>query len=251
MLKQLGETRALQINCEVRVILAKGEGFYDDATMRIDLGERTDAVRKIRQGAASAPISDIEVAVLLQAARNHRSATMLAPLRTTIIDGQSGHAQGMRKVRYVSHIMTTATERNTTYEQGTDHVEFGQSMTVDGRISEDGESVMFTFRPMLAHLKEIKRIPFDQAPANQALFMEQPVVETWQTEVTATLPDKHVLLVSSNQVLSGFQTMDRKPVPGPFDVLVLIKPTIIDPLEEAKLNFPGLQQNPSQFNIGR
>ena len=103
---------------------------------------------------------------------------------------------------------------------------------------------------------------------NGLKIIELPELELTELGTTVSVPDRGTLLLGGQRLIGEIEVEAGVPVLSKIPLLnrlftnrsktkdertllILIKPTIIIQTEEEEINFPGLRQNPAQFNIGR
>ena len=104
------------------------------------------------------------------------------------------------------------------------------------------------------------RIPVADAANQKNIFTERPEIEDRQLISTVHIPDKGTVALRPGeftlpQWLREGVKPGAKPQPDkrgpPRQILLLIKPTIIIPSEAKKRLWPGLLDNPTEYDVGK
>jgi len=227
-------------------------------------------------------LDDWGVNVMIRASQASRRAIGLTAPRITFFNGQRAFVTVARQIAFISDLepVPDADGFNPTLSV----TQSGVVLDVEGTISADRRYVTMTVRPSLATIAEIRRVEFlvetsdddddddDDDTDGEAQFatgaVEAPQIELTTLSTTVSVPDKGTLLLGGQRLVGDIEIEAGVPVLSKIPVikrlftnrtkvkderilLILIKPTIIIQAEEEETLFPGLQQNPSQYNIGR
>jgi general secretion pathway protein D len=223
-------------------------------------------------------LDDIEVALLVRASQNSRRAVTVTAPRLTFFNGQRAYITVARQVSFVSAL--EAVPDSNFFNPTLSVTQSGVVLDVEGTVSADRRFVTMTIRPALATIIDIRRVEFfaqtnnnnnnnnDNTNTLTQGFIEAPELELTELATTVSVPDKGTLLLGGQRLVGEVEIEAGVPVLSkmPFinrlftnrsktkderTLLILIKPTIIIQSEEEELNFPGLQQNPTAYNVGR
>ncbi len=227
-------------------------------------------------------LDDWGVNVLVRATKNSRRAISLTAPRITFFNGQRAYVTVARQVAFVSDLepVPNASGFNPTI----DVVQAGVLLDVEGTISADRRYVTMTVRPSLSAIAEIRRVEFTSEQNENGTTtnnnnnnndattitgaIEAPQLELTEVRTSVIVPDRGTLmlggqrLVGDIEIEAGVPVLSKIPVLNRFFtnrtkvkderiLLILVKPTIIIQTEEEENLFPGLQDNPTQYNIGR
>lgn len=228
-------------------------------------------------------IDDIQVDLLVRATMaNRRAVTVTAP-RITFFNGQRAYVVVADEVSYVSDLETVPNA--TGFDPTVGVVRTGVILDVEGTISSDRRYVTLTLRPALATINRIRSLNQigtsdldtgtgggdDGADGDIPILfngtLELPETQITSLRSTVSIPDRGTLLMGGQRIVgetdieAGVPVLSRIPVLNRLftntstvkderTLLVLIKPTIIILSEEEQMNFPGLSDDPSQFNTG-
>ncbi|MCE9589363.1 MAG: hypothetical protein K8S99_02435 [Planctomycetes bacterium] len=226
-------------------------------------------------------MDDVQVNLVLNATQAHRRSISLTAPRVTFLNGQEAFVTVARQIAFVSDL--TPVPGGTGFDPTLSIVQSGATLFVRGTVSADRRYVTLTVRPSLATvLQPIRTIPQsaqsttttgnngggNSTPIVTEAFIEAPELELTEVVTTVSVPDKGTLLlggqrlVGETEVEAGVPILSKIPILNRFTtnrsstkdertLLILVKPTIIIQAEEEEQLFPGLLQNPAQYNVGR
>jgi type II secretory pathway component GspD/PulD (secretin)/tetratricopeptide (TPR) repeat protein len=222
-------------------------------------------------------LDDLEVNLLVKATQaNQRSISLTAP-RVTFFNGQRAYVTITRQVSFISDLEIVPDAAG--FDPTVGVVNAGVILDVEGTISADRRYVTMTLKPSFSTLVQpIRQFELigtstigtgdNAAVVTVSGFIELPELELITVASTVSVPDQGTLLmggqrvVSETEVEAGVPVLSKIPVVSRFftntstvkderTLLILLKPTIIIQSEEEDALFPGLQQNPESYNIGR
>lgn len=224
-------------------------------------------------------IDDIQVNLLINATQaNRRSISLTAP-RVTFINGQEAYVTIARQISFISDLEPISGGDG--FDPTLSVVQSGATLFVRGTISADRRYVTLSLRPSLANvLQPIRTIPQTATVTNDTggdtpnpdpvleAYIEAPELELIEVETTVSVPDRGTLLLGGQRVVGEIEveagvpvlskipllnrlTTNRSMTKDERTLLILVKPTIIIQNEEEDQLFPGLLQNPAQYNVGR
>lgn len=232
-------------------------------------------------------LDDLEVDLLVQATQAHqRSLTLTAP-RVTFFNGQRAFVIVARQITFVSDLEPVPDSLG--FDTTLSVTQSGVVLDVEGTISADRRYVTLTLRPSLATVRDpIRQIPVplagalptdlldddddddDGVPAGGETVtgtLEAPELELTSVRTTVSIPDRGTLLIGGQRLVgevdieAGVPVLSKVPVLNRLftnttttkderTLLILVKPTIIIQSEQEEALFPGLLQNPDEFNVG-
>ncbi len=224
-------------------------------------------------------IDDFQVNLLVRASeQNRRSINLTAP-RVTLFNGQRSNVVIARQIAFVSDLEPIPGA--TGFDPTLSVTQSGVVLDVEATVSADRRYVTMTARPSLATvLQPIRTIPQQGTTTTTGVgtgqtgvgtafgFIEAPELELTSVRTSVSVPDKGTLimggqrLVADVEVEAGVPIMSKIPVLNRLftnrttikderTLLVLIKPTVLLQNEQEDALFPGLLDNPQQYNIGR
>ncbi len=227
-------------------------------------------------------LDDLQVNLLIRATQGSRRNTTLTAPRVTFFNGQRAYVTVARQISFISDLEPVPD--TAAFDPTLEVVQSGVVLDVEGTVSSDRRYVTMTARPSLATVVQpIRTITitgaFDQPggdgdgggdaePIVIEGTIEAPELELTQLSTTVSVPDKGTLLLGGQRLLAesevevGVPVLSKIPVLNRLftnrtmvkderTLLIMIKPTIIIQSEEEDNLFPGLRENPTEYNIGR
>ncbi len=232
-------------------------------------------------------IDDISVNLLIRATQaNRRSISLTAP-RVTFFNGQRAYVLIARQVAFISDLEPVPDTGG--FDVTVSVTNSGVVLDVEGVISADRRYVTLTLRPSLGNvLRPIRQVPVNNItaigdgnlggvvdptlpidPDVQVVtgFVEVPELQITTVRCTVSVPDKGTLLIGGQRIVGETETEAGVPVLSKIPVLnrlfnnrslskdertllILVKPTIIIQSELEEQNFPGLLDDPLNYNVG-
>lgn len=221
-------------------------------------------------------IDDFQVNLLIQATQaNQRSITLTAP-RVTFFNGQRAYVTVVEQVAFVSDLEPIPDAIG--FDVTVSITQQGAVLDVEGTISSDRRYVTLTLRPSIA---DFRQFPFRTLPVTGAIGggddaepiifggeIELPELRLTSVRATVSIPDRGTLLLGGQRIVgeveieAGVPVLSKVPVVNRLftnssivkderTLLILVKPTIIIQTEEEENLFPGLLQNPEEYNVGQ
>lgn len=227
-------------------------------------------------------IDDVQVNLLINATQATRRSIGLTAPRVTFLNGQEAYVTIARQISFISDLEPVSGGDG--FDPTLSVVQSGATLFVRGTISADRRYVTLSVRPSLANvIQPIRTIPqtaqiddegdgggdgTDNPNPVLEAFIEAPEVELITVETTVSIPDRGTLLLGGQRVVGEIEveagvpviskipllnrlTTNRSTTKDERTLLILLKPTIIIQNEEEDELFPGLLQNPAQYNVGR
>jgi len=224
-------------------------------------------------------LDDIEVSLLIRASQNSRRAVSVTAPRLTFFNGQRAFIAIARQISFVSALEPVPDAQG--FNPTLSVTQSGVSLSVQGTISADRRFVTLELEPGLGNVVDIRRVEFITTIDNQNAddddddtfdtitgFIEAPETEVTELATTVSVPDRGTLLIGGQRLIgeieieAGVPVMSKIPLLNRLftnrsktkderTLLILVKPTIIIQTEEEEMKFPGLRDNPAQFNLGR
>ncbi|MEM9415615.1 MAG: hypothetical protein AAGA29_09090 [Planctomycetota bacterium] len=222
-------------------------------------------------------VDDLQVNLLVSATLAQQNSLSLTAPRITFFNGQRAFVMVAQQISFISDLEPIPDTGG--FDPTLSVTQSGVILDVEGTISADRRYVTMTLRPSLATVRQpIRTIPQDGAPVTNPItgvpepggsaFIEAPEVEITQVRATVSIPDRGTLLVGGQRLVgeaeieSGVPVLSKIPyvnrlftntaiVKDERTLLILIKPTIIIQSEQEELLYPGLNDNPDAFDIGR
>ncbi|MEX2216499.1 MAG: hypothetical protein WD768_20470 [Phycisphaeraceae bacterium] len=226
---------------------------------------------------------DLDVNLIIHATNaSKRSISLTAP-RLTLFNGQRSNVMVARQVAFISDLEPVS--GGIGFDPTLSVTQSGVVLDVEATVSADRRYVTMTARPSLATLVQpIRSIPQFGAGTLDTVdggggggpdptillsgFIEAPELELTQVRTSVSVPDKGTLLmggqrlVADIEVEAGVPILSKIPVLNRFftntshikderTLLILIKPTIIIQEEQEDALWPGILQDPINYNAGR
>ena len=224
-------------------------------------------------------IDDLEVNLLIQATQANQRSIVLTSPRVTFFNGQRAFVLVTEQVAFISDLEPIPDAIG--FDVTTSVVNSGVVLDVEGTVSADRRYVTLTMRPSLASFRQF---PFRSIPITGSIttgdgdgfdnvitfggFVELPEIQLTEVNATVSIPDRGTLLlggqrlVGETEIEAGVPVLSKVPIVNRLftnssivkderTLLILVKPTIIIQSEEEDLLFPGLLQDPEQYNVGR
>lgn len=221
-------------------------------------------------------IDDFQVNLLIQATQaNQRAITLTAP-RVTFFNGQRAYVTVVEQVAFISDLEPIPDAIG--FDVTVSITQQGAVLDVEGTISSDRRYVTLTLRPSIA---DFRQFPFRTVPVTGAIpgtddsdaitfgsEIELPELRLTSVRATVSIPDRGTLLLGGQRIVgeveveAGVPVLSKVPVVNRLftnssmvkderTLLILVKPTIIIQTEEEENLFPGLLQNPEEYNVGQ
>ena len=229
-------------------------------------------------------IDDLQVSLLVRATQQHRRSISLSAPRLTLMNGQRAFLYVARQISFISDVEPISD--GVGFDPTLSVLNEGVVLDVEATVSADRRYVTMTTQPRLASIiQPIRRITqsflvdvpdiigddddvIDPDEPQQQLisaFIEAPEIEITEIQTTVSVPDKGTLLMGGMRLLGEIEVEAGVPVLSkiPFlnriftnrstvkderTLLILIKPTIIIQSEQEEQNFPGLLENPAEYD---
>jgi type II secretory pathway component GspD/PulD (secretin) len=219
------------------------------------------------------------VNLLIRASQqNRRSITLTAP-RVTLFNGQRSNVIIARQISFVSDLEPIPGAIG--FDPTLSVTQSGVVLDVEATVSADRRYVTMTARPSLATVLQPIRTIVQQGSAvatggvgggvgvgTSFGFIEAPELELTNVRTSVSVPDKGTLLMGGQRLVADVEIeagvpilskvplinrlfTNRTTIKDERTLLILIKPTIMLQAEQEDALFPGLMENPQQYNIGR
>ncbi len=233
-------------------------------------------------------IDDLEVDLLVSATLANSKSTSLNAPRVTFFNGQRAYVLVARQIAFVSDLEPIPDSIG--FDPTVSVVSEGVVLDVTGTISADRRYVTMTVRPSLATVDQpidtfpiigvaqsddggddevdgegIPTIDLDNVFVGQ---IQVPEVSITSVRATVSVPDRGTLLLGGQRVVTeaeveaGVPVLSKLPILNRLftntstvkeerTLLILIKPTIIIQSEQEEALYPGLNDDPEAYIIGR
>jgi len=221
-------------------------------------------------------LDDIQVDFLLQATQaNEHSVALTAP-RVTFFNGQRAYVMVATQTAFVSDLEPIPDAIG--FDPTVSVITTGIVLDVEGTISSDRRYVTLTLRPSLANLVALSDFSvggagtINNGTGNPTVItvggtIQVPEIQITQVRSTVSVPDRGTLLTGGQRLVGEVETEVGVPVLSKIPVvnrlftntstasdertlLILVRPTIIIQSEQEDILFPGLNENPQDYNIG-
>ncbi len=221
-------------------------------------------------------VNDLQVDLLVNATQaSTREIALVAP-RITFFNGQRAYVLIATQTAFVSDLEPIPDAFG--FDPTISVVTTGAVLDVEGTISSDRRYVTMTLRPSVANLIALEDFLIggagvidDPDDADDLLSIvgtiQVPVIRIQQVRNTVSVPDRGTLLIGGQRAVGEVEVQVGVPVLSKIPVvnrlftntntakdartlLILVKPTIIIQSEQEEILFPGLNDNPDEYNIG-
>jgi len=221
-------------------------------------------------------LSDVDVSLLLNATQGSKKNIALTAPRITFFNGQRAYALVATQIAFVSDLEPIPDSLG--FDPTISVITTGVVLDVEGTISSDRRYVTMTLRPSLASLIELENFEItsggvdtgdgdDDFAINISGTIQVPRLQITQIRNTVSVPDRGTLLIGGQRLVGEVETEVGVPVLSKVPVinrlftqnstvqdestlLILVRPTIIIQSEQEEILFPGLNDNPDDYNIG-
>ena len=228
-------------------------------------------------------IDDIQVSLLVRATQAQRRSISLTAPRLTLMNGQSAFIFIANQIAFISDVEPIS--EGVGFDPTLDVVQSGIGLSVEATVSADRRYVTMTVEPNISTVAQpIRRIPqtlIVEAPDtgtddgdgenNEMLvsaFIEAPETQTAQLRTTVHVPDRGTLVMGGQRIVGEIEVESGVPILRDIPILsrlftnrstskdertllILIKPTIIIPTEAEERLWPGLIDNPMEYDVGK
>ena len=229
-------------------------------------------------------IDDLQVMLLVRATQQHRRSISLTAPRLTLMNTQRAFIFVANQITFISDVEPVSD--GVGFDPTLSVVSSGVSLDVEATVSADRRYVTMNVSPNLSTVTQpIRRIyqnavfdvpnlggnQDDQDQDQQIMvsaFIEAPELELTNINTTVHVPDRGTLvmggqrLVGEIEVEAGVPILSKIPllnrlftnrgqVKDERTLLILIKPTIIIPSETEEKLWPGLADNPADYDYSK
>jgi len=235
LLRQLRETRALQIAIEARTLLVDNATFQ-----KLNLS-------KTKNGDAVSNTLDTEqLHAFLKVIEESKTTETLDTPRVTLFNGQRGYIAKAETMNYIMDCSTKVGEKKEEVATNltVDTLTCGLAVDLQGTVSADRKGVILKVRPRLRQLVRMETSPIPGLPAEHGddkFLIQKPVVREAEITTFCNVPDDHTLVLGGMMVKGnllprvkrgdGVKTFDEI---EPLDeksperqLIVLVKPKVI------------------------
>jgi len=251
LLKQIRETRALQITVEARFLLFDPTAFPKEVA---DL---------LKPAAPDAPVTTSphtltrqQVNILLSAFSEQQSAVTMSAPRVSLLNGQRAYVLVATQRAYTSNLkVDRSVPGKPKYEPETEVAESGVMLDVQATASQDRKYITLNLHPQVSKLLGIDTVPFPDTPPDHPAgtpkpTIQQPRLSIAEVRSTVSIPDGQTIVFGGFPDV-GYLSNDANAKPNPnLRLYFLIKPTLIVQTEKDQRSFPllntKLQSTPRQ-----
>lgn len=226
-------------------------------------------------------IDDVQVSLLVRATQAQRRSISLTAPRLTLMNGQHAFIFIANQIAFISDVEPIS--EGVGFDPTLDVVQSGIGLSVEATVSADRRYVTMTVEPNLSTVTQpIRRIPQTlvvEAPDTGteddedgeilvSAFIEAPEAQTAQLRTTVHVPDQGTLVMGGQRIVGEIEVESGVPILRDIPILsrlftnrstskdertllILIKPTIIIPTETEERLWPGLIDNPTEYDMGK
>lgn len=224
LLGQIRATRALQYNVRATFVLV-GDRVYDELVRPL-LKPRDEG-----DAAQTAFLDEQQAEQLLAAVKRDPQSLRIAAPSITAFNGQRTYITTGHETAYVADYERDA--RTGKLEPERRNLWEGAMLDLQGTVSADRKALTMSVDATVQKVTKLAEVAHPQSPADQPAIFHSPQITRTQLRTTASVPAGQTLVLTGGTMQGNPLDRDSKDRRERW-VVVLIKPTILDPKEASK-----------------